>query len=44
LSDAVHWEIMLSETDKPLQLLLGAEKKNELFDRNVDDMVSDLNG
>eukprot|EP00076_Gallus_gallus_P010429 XP_004944089.1 dynein regulatory complex subunit 7 [Gallus gallus] len=38
LSDAVHWEIMLSETDKPLQLLLGAEKKNELFDRNVDDM------
>uniref|UniRef100_A0A669QUB1 Dynein regulatory complex subunit 7 n=1 Tax=Phasianus colchicus TaxID=9054 RepID=A0A669QUB1_PHACC len=43
LSDAVHWEIMLSETDKPLQLLLGAEKENELFDRNVDDMVSDLN-
>ncbi|XP_031471055.1 dynein regulatory complex subunit 7 isoform X2 [Phasianus colchicus] len=38
LSDAVHWEIMLSETDKPLQLLLGAEKENELFDRNVDDM------
>uniref|UniRef100_A0A803YA84 Dynein regulatory complex subunit 7 n=1 Tax=Meleagris gallopavo TaxID=9103 RepID=A0A803YA84_MELGA len=43
LSDAVHWEIMLSETDKPLQLLLGAAKENELFDRNVDDMVSDLN-
>ncbi|XP_021263685.1 dynein regulatory complex subunit 7 [Numida meleagris] len=38
LSDSVHWEIMLSETAKPLQLLLSAEKENELFDRNMDDM------
>ncbi|XP_065589395.1 dynein regulatory complex subunit 7 [Cyrtonyx montezumae] len=38
LSNSVYWEIMLSETDKPLQMLLGAEKKNELLDWNVDDM------
>ncbi|XP_072202604.1 dynein regulatory complex subunit 7 [Excalfactoria chinensis] len=37
LSDIVHWEVMLSESDKPLQRLLGAEKEKELFDRNMDD-------
>ncbi|NXI66274.1 DRC7 protein, partial [Anseranas semipalmata] len=38
LGDTVRWEVMLSETDKPLQLLLDAEEENELFDRNMDDM------
>ncbi|XP_047924905.2 dynein regulatory complex subunit 7 isoform X4 [Anser cygnoides] len=37
LGDTVRWEIMLSETDKPLQVLLDAEEENELFDRNMDD-------
>ncbi|XP_035192369.1 dynein regulatory complex subunit 7 isoform X4 [Oxyura jamaicensis] len=41
LGDTVRWEIMLSETDKPLQVLLDAEEENELFDRNMDDIVSD---
>nr|XP_047924904.1 dynein regulatory complex subunit 7 isoform X3 [Anser cygnoides] len=38
LGDTVCWEIMLSETDKPLQVLLDAEEENELFDRNTDDI------
>lgn len=42
MGDTVRWEIMLSETDKPLQMLLDAEEENELFDRNMDDIVSDL--
>uniref|UniRef100_A0A8B9ZDY0 Dynein regulatory complex subunit 7 n=1 Tax=Anas platyrhynchos TaxID=8839 RepID=A0A8B9ZDY0_ANAPL len=42
LGDTVRWEIMLSETDKPLQMLLDAEEENELFDRHMDDTVSDL--
>ncbi|XP_068549760.1 dynein regulatory complex subunit 7 isoform X1 [Anas acuta] len=37
LGDTVRWEIMLSETDKPLQMLLDAEEENELFDRHMDD-------
>lgn len=42
MGDTVRWEIMLSETYKPLQMLLDAEEENELFDRHMDDTVSDL--
>ncbi|XP_071899771.1 dynein regulatory complex subunit 7 isoform X6 [Anas platyrhynchos] len=41
LGDTVRWEIMLSETYKPLQMLLDAEEENELFDRNMDDTEDD---
>ncbi|XP_054697079.1 dynein regulatory complex subunit 7 isoform X3 [Grus americana] len=38
LGDAIRWEIMLSESNKPLQLLPDAEEEKELSDRNADDM------
>ncbi|NWX48082.1 DRC7 protein, partial [Steatornis caripensis] len=37
LGDAIRWEIMLLEGNKPLQLLPDAEEKKELSDRGVDD-------
>ncbi|XP_075621841.1 dynein regulatory complex subunit 7 isoform X3 [Balearica regulorum gibbericeps] len=38
LGDAIRWEIMLSESNKPLQLLPDAEEEKELSDRDADDM------
>ncbi|NXL51043.1 DRC7 protein, partial [Podilymbus podiceps] len=43
LGDAVHWEIMLSGSNKPLQLLPDAEEEKELPERDMDDVVSDPN-
>ncbi|NXT89727.1 DRC7 protein, partial [Anhinga rufa] len=43
LSDAVRWEVMLSGSNKSLQLLSDAEEEKELSDRDTDDMVSDPN-
>ncbi|XP_050760112.1 dynein regulatory complex subunit 7 [Gymnogyps californianus] len=37
LGDAIHWEIMLSGSNKPLQPLPDAEEEKELSDRDVDD-------
>ncbi|XP_009892805.1 PREDICTED: coiled-coil domain-containing protein lobo homolog [Charadrius vociferus] len=41
LGDAIRWEIMLSGSNKPLQLLPDAEEEKELSDKEMDDMVSD---
>ncbi|NXX55520.1 DRC7 protein, partial [Scopus umbretta] len=41
LDDAIHWEVMLSGSNTPLQLLPDAEEEKELSDRDMDDMVSD---
>ncbi|KAF1544477.1 Dynein regulatory complex subunit 7, partial [Eudyptula albosignata] len=38
LGDAIRWEIMLSGSNKPLQLLPDAEEEKELSDRDMDDM------
>ncbi|KAF1415327.1 Dynein regulatory complex subunit 7, partial [Spheniscus humboldti] len=38
LGDAISWEIMLSGSNKPLQLLPDAEEEKELSDRDMDDM------
>ncbi|KAF1631742.1 Dynein regulatory complex subunit 7, partial [Eudyptes filholi] len=38
LGDAIRWEIMLSGSNKPLQLLPDAEEEKELSDRDIDDM------
>ncbi|NXI95465.1 DRC7 protein, partial [Psophia crepitans] len=38
LGDAIRWEVMLSESNKPLQLLPDAEEEEELSDRDTDDM------
>ncbi|XP_074896673.1 dynein regulatory complex subunit 7 isoform X1 [Buteo buteo] len=38
LGDAIRWEIMLSRSNKPLQLLSDAEEEKELSDRDTDDM------
>ncbi|XP_075571723.1 dynein regulatory complex subunit 7 [Pelecanus crispus] len=38
LGDAICWEIMLSKSNKPLQLLPDAEEEKELSDRDTDDM------
>ncbi|NWH43756.1 DRC7 protein, partial [Fregata magnificens] len=38
LGDAVRWEIMLSGSNKPLQLFPDAEEEKELSDRDTDDM------
>ncbi|KAF1537742.1 Dynein regulatory complex subunit 7, partial [Eudyptes schlegeli] len=38
LGDAIRWEIMLSGSKKPLQLLPDAEEEKELSDRDMDDM------
>ncbi|NWW48911.1 DRC7 protein, partial [Pedionomus torquatus] len=43
LGDAVRWEVMLSGSNTPLQLLSDAEEEKELSDRELDDMVSDSN-
>uniref|UniRef100_A0A8C3JPZ1 Dynein regulatory complex subunit 7 n=1 Tax=Calidris pygmaea TaxID=425635 RepID=A0A8C3JPZ1_9CHAR len=43
LGDTIHWEVMLSGSNKPLQLLSDAEEEKELSDRDSDDMVSDPN-
>lgn len=43
MSDNIRWEVMLSGSDKPHQLLPGAEEKNELPDNDMDDVVSDPN-
>lgn len=43
MGDAIRWEIMLSGSNKPLQLLPDAEEEKELSDRDMDDMVSDPN-
>ncbi|NXV91317.1 DRC7 protein, partial [Calonectris borealis] len=37
LGDAIRWEIMLSGSNKPFQLLPDAEEENELSDRDTDD-------
>ncbi|NXN76412.1 DRC7 protein, partial [Himantopus himantopus] len=38
LGDAIRWEIMLSGSNKPLQLLPDAEEEKELSDKEMDDM------
>ncbi|NXU27945.1 DRC7 protein, partial [Thalassarche chlororhynchos] len=38
LGDAIRWEIMLSGSNKPLQLLPDDEEEKELSDRDMDDM------
>ncbi|XP_071670387.1 dynein regulatory complex subunit 7 isoform X3 [Patagioenas fasciata] len=38
LSDNIRWEVMLSGSNKPHQLLPDAEQKNELPDNDMDDM------
>ncbi|KAM6123728.1 dynein regulatory complex subunit 7 [Phoenicopterus ruber ruber] len=38
LGDAIRWEIMLSESNKPHQLLPDAEEEKELLDRDMDDV------
>ncbi|XP_064885284.1 dynein regulatory complex subunit 7 isoform X2 [Columba livia] len=38
LSDNIRWEVMLSGSDKPHQLLPDAEEKNELPDNDMDDV------
>ncbi|NXW02314.1 DRC7 protein, partial [Fregetta grallaria] len=38
LGDAIRWEIMLSGSNKPLQLLPDAEEEKELSDMDMDDM------
>ncbi|XP_014802627.1 PREDICTED: dynein regulatory complex subunit 7 isoform X1 [Calidris pugnax] len=38
LGDTIHWEVMLSGSNKPLQLLSDAEEEKELSDRDSDDM------
>ncbi|XP_064315141.1 dynein regulatory complex subunit 7 isoform X3 [Phalacrocorax carbo] len=38
LGDAVCWEVMLSGSNKPVQLLPDAEEEEELSDRDMDDM------
>ncbi|KAF1462071.1 Dynein regulatory complex subunit 7, partial [Pygoscelis antarcticus] len=38
LGDAIRWEIVLSGSNKPLQLLPDAEEEKELSDRDMDDM------
>ncbi|NWY56077.1 DRC7 protein, partial [Chionis minor] len=43
LGDTIHWEIMLSGSIKPLQLLPDAEEEKELSEKEMDDMVSDPN-
>ncbi|XP_075366366.1 dynein regulatory complex subunit 7 isoform X2 [Mycteria americana] len=37
LGDTIRWEIMLSRSNKPLQLLPGAEEEKELSHRDMDD-------
>ncbi|NWW85067.1 DRC7 protein, partial [Rhynochetos jubatus] len=37
LGDAIRWEVMLSGSNKPLQLLPDAEEEKELSDRDMDD-------
>ncbi|NWH77600.1 DRC7 protein, partial [Piaya cayana] len=41
LGDAVCWEIMLSESNEPLQPLPGAEENEDLSDRDIDDLVEE---
>ncbi|NWH60484.1 DRC7 protein, partial [Geococcyx californianus] len=43
LGDAVCWEVMLLESNKPLQLLADAKKENRLSCTCIDDMMSDPN-
>ncbi|NXN23966.1 DRC7 protein, partial [Nycticryphes semicollaris] len=43
LGDTVRWEVMLSGSNKPLQLLSDGEEKKELSERELDDTVSDPN-
>ncbi|NXT54916.1 DRC7 protein, partial [Pluvianellus socialis] len=43
LGDTIRWEIMLSGSNKPLQLLPDAEEEKELSDKEMYDMVSDPN-
>ncbi|KAM6380930.1 dynein regulatory complex subunit 7 isoform 2-T2 [Pluvialis apricaria] len=38
LGDTICWEIMLSGSNKPLQLLPDAEEEKELSDKDMDDM------
>ncbi|XP_053935138.1 dynein regulatory complex subunit 7 isoform X2 [Cuculus canorus] len=38
LSDAVRWEIMLLESNKPLQLCPDAEKEEDLSDGDINDL------
>ncbi|NWS67428.1 DRC7 protein, partial [Crotophaga sulcirostris] len=38
LGDAVRWEIMIPENNKPLQLLPDAEEENILSDRGIGDL------
>ncbi|XP_068267382.1 dynein regulatory complex subunit 7 isoform X1 [Nyctibius grandis] len=38
LGDATRWEVMLSESEKALQLLPGAEEVKELSDSDTDEM------
>ncbi|XP_065497077.1 dynein regulatory complex subunit 7 isoform X2 [Caloenas nicobarica] len=38
LNDNIRWEVMLSGSDKPHQLLPDAEEKNELPDNDMDDV------
>uniref|UniRef100_A0A8C8B725 Dynein regulatory complex subunit 7 n=1 Tax=Otus sunia TaxID=257818 RepID=A0A8C8B725_9STRI len=43
LGDTIRWEIMLSGSHEPLQLLPDAEEDKELSDRDMDGVVSDPN-
>ncbi|XP_074958089.1 dynein regulatory complex subunit 7 isoform X2 [Phalacrocorax aristotelis] len=42
LGDAVCWEVMLSGSNKPVQLLPDAEEEEELSDRDMDDMEKEV--
>ncbi|KFQ81942.1 Coiled-coil domain-containing protein lobo, partial [Phaethon lepturus] len=42
LSDAIRWEIMLLESNTPLQLLSDAEEEKEFSDRDMDYVEEDM--
>ncbi|XP_032848732.2 dynein regulatory complex subunit 7 isoform X3 [Tyto alba] len=44
LSDAIRWEVMLSGTNEPLQLLPDAEEEKELLDGDTDDIEKEEEG
>ncbi|NXW55889.1 DRC7 protein, partial [Eurystomus gularis] len=41
LGDAIRWEVMLSRSNRPLQLLPGAKKEKEVSVRDKDDLAKE---